>query len=96
MREKIEKVLDEIVRPYLRDHKGDIKISRVEGDTVFIQLLGQCTECAYADLTVGDFITTSITENVPGIHHVIQDTMDIDFFNSAMDFVRSLKEKGEI
>lgn len=96
MKELIEKVLDQHARPYLHDHDGDVKITRIEGDTVYIQLIGQCAQCAYADLTIGELLTESIIGNVPGIHHVAAEPMDMDFYRHAKEFVAKLKtESGQ-
>ena len=95
MRELIEKVLDKHARPYLHEHNGDVKVTRIEGDTVYIQLVGQCAQCAYADLTVGELLTESIIANVPGIRHVTAEVMDLDFYRHAREFVKKLKEDSE-
>ena len=91
MRELIEKVLDKHARPYLRDHHGDVKVTRIEDDTVYIQLIGQCAQCAYADLTISELLTESITANVPGISRVMAEPMDMDFYQHAKDFLKTLQ-----
>ena len=77
----------------MQSHGGDVKVSRIEGDTVYIQLTGQCADCASADLTVGELLTEAIVGHVPGIKHVVQEPMDMGFYRHAMEFVKSLKEE---
>jgi hypothetical protein len=39
MREGIEQALDEYARPILREHCGEVEVTRIQGDTVFVRLL---------------------------------------------------------
>lgn len=52
MRESIERALDQYARPALREHCGEVEVTRIEGDTVYVRLLGQCAGCASAYYTV--------------------------------------------
>ena len=90
MKEQIERALDKYARPYLHEHGGDVRLTRIEKDTAYIELLGECAMCAYADLTVGDILTEAITTHVEGIKHVAVEDMNMDFYRHAKDFVRSL------
>jgi len=49
---RIERVI-ELVRPQLQRDRGDISLVDVEGDTVFVNLIGACSGCQMASLTVG-------------------------------------------
>ena len=51
MLERIEKVLDEKVRPALKNHDGDIKVVRVEDGVLYFRMLGQCSNCPSAVVT---------------------------------------------
>ena len=42
MKEKVEAILDEQVRPYLRSHGGDVRIRELRDGVLYVELLGQC------------------------------------------------------
>ncbi len=65
--ERIEQVLEERVRPVLRAHGGDVALDRVEGKTVYVQLLGQCAGCPSADLTNETVVEAELTDALPDI-----------------------------
>jgi len=48
---RIEKVI-EMVRPQLQRDRGDVTLVDVDGDTVFINLVGACSGCQMASLTI--------------------------------------------
>lgn len=48
---RIERVI-ELVRPQLQRDRGDVTLVDVDGDTVFINLIGACSGCQMASLTV--------------------------------------------
>ena len=56
MREAIEQALDEYARPILREHCGEVEVTRIQGDTVYVRLLGQCAGCAAAYYTVDEVL----------------------------------------
>ncbi|PIW45149.1 MAG: Fe-S cluster assembly protein NifU [Zetaproteobacteria bacterium CG12_big_fil_rev_8_21_14_0_65_54_13] len=48
---RIERVI-EAVRPQLQRDRGDVTLVDVDGDTVFINLIGACSGCQMASLTI--------------------------------------------
>ncbi len=48
---RIERVI-EAVRPQLQRDRGDVTLVDVDGDTVFVNLVGACSGCQMANLTV--------------------------------------------
>ena len=48
---RIERVI-EMVRPQLQRDRGDVTLVDVDGDTVFINLVGACSGCQMASLTI--------------------------------------------
>jgi len=48
---RIERVI-EAVRPQLQRDRGDVTLVDVDGDTVFVNLVGACSGCQMASLTV--------------------------------------------
>lgn len=67
---KIEALLDK-VRPYVAMHGGDVRLQKVEGDTVTLKIYGACVDCPLADLTYNRMIGSLIREAVPQIQNVV-------------------------
>lgn len=74
LRERIEKALDERVRPQLALHHGDVVVLSVEGGILRIRLIGQCSGCPSATLTTESLIAEEIQIAVPEVQQVILDT----------------------
>ena len=83
MREAIEQALDEYARPILREHCGEVEVTRIQGDTVYVRLLGQCAGCAAAYYTVDEVLERVLRQHVPGVEHEEQDTLDLDLYQYA-------------
>ena len=88
MRESSERALDQYARPALREHCGEVEVTRIEGDTVYVRLLGQCAGCASAYYTVEAVLEKPLREHVPGVEHVVLDTYDRDFYQYARQLLR--------
>lgn len=88
MREAIEQALDEYVRPILREHCGEVEVTRIQGDTVYVRLLGQCAGCAAAYYTVDEVLERVLRQHVPGVEHVELDTLDLDLYQYARQLLR--------
>ncbi|KGK88838.1 MAG: NifU family protein [Clostridium lundense] len=71
MFERVEKLIEEKIRPYMQGHSGDVKLLSVENGVVSIRLLGQCSGCPSAKYTVEDVIEASLKEELPEIKQVI-------------------------
>ena len=68
--ETIQKYLQKNVSPHLQKHYGNVKAHRIENNTLYIHLLGQCACCPSAHLTVEYFIEKKIKENFSQIQQV--------------------------
>ncbi|EDS73454.1 NifU-like protein [Anaerofustis stercorihominis DSM 17244] len=71
MIEKIEKVLNEKVRPSLNSHGGDVVIKSYEDNILRIKLIGKCSGCPAARTTNEDLIKISVMEEIPEVKDVI-------------------------
>ena len=88
MREAIDQALDEYARPILREHCGEVEVTRIQGDTVYVRLLGQCAGCAAAYYTVDEVLERVLRQHVPGVEHVELDTLDLDLYQYARQLLR--------
>ena len=51
MTAKLEQLLDELVRPALRAHGGDVALVGYENGILRLRMLGQCAGCPAANMT---------------------------------------------
>ena len=71
MRDKIEKVLDEI-RPMLQADGGDVELVQVSEDGIVqVHLQGACADCPGALMTLRQGIQMLLMEQVPGVREVV-------------------------
>lgn len=84
MRDEIERVLEERVRPTLRLHGGDIEIAGLEDGAVYLRFLGQCSGCPSAALTTRQLVEEELCAALPGIGRVeLVQAVDGDLLRQA-------------
>ncbi len=71
MTERIEQVLNERVRPYLRGHGGEVEIASLEDGVLRVRLLGQCSNCPSATFTTEQLIQEEVCQAVPEVKQVV-------------------------
>jgi Fe-S cluster biogenesis protein NfuA len=69
LEERVERAVQSVL-PYLKSHKGNLEISRIEGDVVYVRLEGTCDGCAASATTLKLAVERAIVENVPEIREV--------------------------
>jgi Fe/S biogenesis protein NfuA len=72
--QKVQEVIDERILPSLRGHGGWIDLIEVKGDTAVIEFGGGCQGCGMSQVTLKDGIEAAITEAVPEITTVVDNT----------------------
>ncbi len=70
MREKVEKVIDEI-RPFLEADGGNIELIDVQEGIVKVKLVGACGSCPMSQLTLKRGVEARLKEKVPEVKEVI-------------------------
>jgi Fe-S cluster biogenesis protein NfuA len=68
-KEEVEKVIDK-VRPALRADGGDIELVDVKDGVVKVRLMGACSGCPMAQMTLKGFVEDTIKKNVSGVKKV--------------------------
>ncbi len=71
MEEKIQKVIDEKIRPALKMDGGDIEYVGMDGNKVKVRLLGACHGCPSAAMTLEMGVMRLIKAEVPEIEGII-------------------------
>ena len=71
MRDEIEKVLAEEVRPMLSLHSGNVELMEVtEEGVVKVRLTGGCAGCPSAQMTLVGVVEDAIKSKVPQVKRV--------------------------
>ena len=71
MRERIEKVLEEEVRPMLSMHGGNVELVSVTGEGIVkVRLTGGCAACPAAQMTLSGVVEQAIKSKVPEVKRV--------------------------
>ena len=62
--QRVMAVLDEIIRPRLKQDGGDIDLVDIDGKTVSVALRGMCTSCPSSKLTIEGFVQQTLQDQV--------------------------------
>lgn len=87
MREKIERILNEKVRPALHEHSGEIQLLDFQDGVLKVRMTGQCGSCPAAAITNEELIEKEICAAVPEIHRV---SLAVGVSDSLIEEARSL------
>ena len=71
-RAAIQQVLDDMVRPALQSDGGDIELVRIEGNDLYVSLVGACRTCPSALVTMRMGVERLLKEEFPTLGEVIQ------------------------
>lgn len=73
MRDKVEKVLQEEIRPLIRRHDGDVELLGLDEETgiVTVRLSGTCVGCPLSQITLKVGIQQTLQKHLPWITSVI-------------------------
>lgn len=69
---KINEVIDNI-RPYLQNDGGDVKFNRYENGVVYVSMIGACSNCAIANVTLEDGIEAALINEIPEVIKVVNE-----------------------
>ena len=96
MREAIEQALDEYARPILREHCGEVEVTRIQGDTVYVRLLGQCAGCPAAAMTNETLIEGQLMPLLPDLKEVILvHTVDASLLAEARSLMTRARSRDQ-
>ena len=69
---KINEVLDKI-RPYLENDGGNVTFKKFENGIVYVSLIGACSNCPMASLTLKEGIENALISEVPEVIKVVNE-----------------------
>lgn len=70
MKDKIETILEQDVRPMLKSHGGQVELIEYNEGIVVVQLLGACSNCPSANLGTKQFIEETLKQKFAEIDKV--------------------------
>lgn len=87
---KIEKVIEEKIRPVLQAHQGDVEFLEITADGfVKVRLTGACATCPGAQQTLSEVVETELQEAFPELKGVIPVFQVSDeLINEALKIIR--------
>ncbi|HEY6879792.1 MAG TPA: iron-sulfur cluster assembly accessory protein [Polyangiales bacterium] len=71
---RVHRVIEDQINPSVASHGGHVQLLDVKDGTVFVRLGGGCQGCGQADTTVKEGIQSTICQEVPEIHTVLDVT----------------------
>ena len=71
-REAVEELLEDMVRPALQSDGGDITLVRVDEGDVYVELVGACSTCPSATVTMRQGIERLFEAELPGFRSLIE------------------------
>lgn len=69
---KINEVLDKI-RPYLENDGGNVTFKKYENGVVYVSLVGACSNCPMASLTLREGIENALINEIPEVIKVVNE-----------------------
>lgn len=70
--DKVQEVLDEMVRPALQGDGGDITLVRIEANNIYVRLVGSCKSCPSSVATMRMGVEALLKEEFPAMNELIQ------------------------
>ena len=70
MKEKVEKILNEI-RPMLMRDGGNVELVSIDGGVVKVRLQGACAGCPMSQMTLRNGIEKVLKEKIPEVTAVV-------------------------
>lgn len=65
----------EKAKPYLKSHGGDVDLTGVEGDTVYVRLQGTCGSCSSSSETMKSHVEQAVFDAAPEVVTVIAESI---------------------
>ena len=69
---RIKEVIAKI-RPYLQNDGGDVEFKRYENGVVYVSLVGACSNCPMATMTLQDGIEEALINEIPEVIKVVSE-----------------------
>jgi len=74
IKQKVQKILDEMINPAVAGHGGFVELLDVKEKNVYLMLGGGCQGCGMVNVTLKQGIEATLREEIPSIAGVIDQT----------------------
>lgn len=74
LRGHVQSVIDDVINPGVAAHSGHISLTRLRGNSVYIEMGGGCQGCSAASVTLRQGIHGTLRERVPEVGAIYDDT----------------------
>lgn len=74
VRQTLQRVIDTEINPGIAAHSGAIRLDRVDGNTVYIEMMGGCQGCAASDVTLRQGVHEAFRSAIPGLGAILDVT----------------------
>ncbi|MDO4719940.1 MAG: NifU family protein [Peptostreptococcaceae bacterium] len=64
LKEEIKEIIEKEIRPEIVSHGGDIELSEIKGEVVYIKLTGMCSNCPSAQMTTENLVERKLKEHL--------------------------------
>jgi Fe-S cluster biogenesis protein NfuA len=85
--ESIERILDEKVRPVLREHGGDVRVASFADGVLKVKMQGACNNCPSAVFDVEQLVASEIREAISEVREV---TLAVGVSDELLEMAREL------
>jgi Fe-S cluster biogenesis protein NfuA len=69
LKARVEAAIQSVL-PYIKSHRGNMELSRIDGDVVYLRLEGSCDGCPGSTATLKLAVERAIVERAPEIREV--------------------------
>lgn len=76
LEDRIDEAMKSVL-PYIKSHNGNMELSRIEGDVVYLRLEGSCEGCPGSSATLKEAVERAILGRAPEIREVRAEEMTL-------------------
>ena len=89
LKQRVEVVLDTEVRPFMKQHEGDLEIADISDGILYVRLKGKCSGCPSSQMTVESLVKEEVMKQVEEIKDVqIYEVTDPDLLAFAKSILK--------
>ncbi len=96
MREEIEKLIEDYVRPSMNAHEGDIELLEIKDGVAYVRFTGKCSGCPAARVTLEEIVKEELLGRTDKLTDVIlEEETDQELYDLAKGILSGQIRLGE-
>lgn len=92
-RDRVERIVDERIRPQLNMHEGDMRVKEALNGEVSVVLTGKCRTCPSAQITMEEIIAQTLADELKDEFRAVHLVTETD--EDLLNFARHLLNKNK-